>query len=79
MAKWKIEQFCLTNERIYTTETDSQAQKTDLWLPMAGGGGEREGLEIWDWQMQASICKVDKQQGPTVYHRELDSISCDKP
>ena len=29
--------------------------------------------------MQASICRMDKWQGPTVYHRELHSISCDKP
>ena len=31
-----------TNELIYKTETDSQTQKTDLWLPkgtVCGGGG----------------------------------------
>ena len=30
------------NELIYKTETDSQTQKTNLWLPKekAGGGGE---------------------------------------
>ena len=28
---------------------------------------------------KASIYRMDKQQGPTVEHRELYSISCDKP
>ena len=29
-----------TNECIYKTETDSQTQKTDLWLPKGRGRGE---------------------------------------
>ena len=29
-----------TNELIYETETDSQTQKTDLWLPRGRGAGE---------------------------------------
>ena len=29
-----------TNELIYETETDSQTQKTDLWLPRGRGVGE---------------------------------------
>ena len=33
-----------TNELIYETERDSQAQRTELWLP---GVGERDGLEVW--------------------------------
>ena len=40
---------------------------------------ERDGLGVWDWQMQTVIQRMDKQQGPTVQHRELYSISCDKP
>ena len=43
------------------------------------GGGERDGLGDWGWQMQAITFKMDKQQGPTVQHRELYSMSCDKP
>ena len=35
-----------TNELIYETERDSQAQRTELWLP---GVGERDGLEVWGW------------------------------
>ena len=66
-----------TNELIYKTETDSQTQKTNLWLPKGKGGG-RDKLEVWDQQIQTTIYKIDKQQGPTVYHRELYSISCNK-
>ena len=28
-------------------------------------------LGVWDFQVQAAMCKVDKQQEPTVEHREL--------
>ena len=44
-----------------------------------GGEWEREGLGVWDQQMQTIIHRIDKQQAPTVWHRELYSISCDKP
>ena len=41
--------------------------------------GQGRGL---DWEFGISRCKliyrVDKQ-GPTVWHRELQSIPCDKP
>ena len=45
------------------------------------GGGEwgRDGLGVRDQQMQTIIHRMDKQQGPTVQHRKLYSISCDKP
>ena len=44
-----------------------------------GGGWERVALGVWDQHMQTDIYRMDKQQGPTVQHRELYSISCDKP
>ena len=28
---------------------------------------------------ETTMCRMDKQQGPTVTHRELYSLSCDKP
>ena len=39
-----------TNELIYETGTDSQAQRTGLWLPREGGTGEgqRESLGLAD-------------------------------
>ena len=51
------------------------SQRTDLWLQDCGGGG----LQVWDQQMQTSIYRMEKLQGPTVEDRELYSISCDKP
>ena len=44
-----------------------------------GGGWEKDGLGVWGQQMQTIIYRMDKQQRPTVEHRELYSISCDKP
>ena len=41
-----------------------------------GEGGE-EGVQ--DQQMQTIIPRMDKQQGPTVKHRELYSISYNRP
>ena len=35
----------------------------------------KEGLQAWGQQMQTSVCKTDKQQGPAVQHRQRQSIS----
>ena len=66
-----------TNELIYETETDSQKQRPDLQLPSEVRRGGK------DWKFGISrgkllIYRIDKQQGPTVWHKELYSISCDK-
>ena len=34
-------------------------------------GWRREGLGVWGQQMPTLIYRMDKQQGPTVEHREL--------
>ena len=39
----------------------------------------RDKLGVWDQQIQTTIYKIEKQQGPTVKHRKLYPISCDKP
>ena len=43
-----------------------------------GQGGGVDKLGVWDQQTHTTIYKIDKQQGPTVQHRELYSISCNK-
>ena len=43
-----------------------------------GGVWGRDGLGVWGQQMQTTIYRMDKQQGPTVLYRELYSVSCDK-
>ena len=60
---WNLKNY--TNESMYKTETDSQTQKTNLWLPK-GNGGRRNKLRVWDYQLQTTIHKIDKQQGFTV-------------
>ena len=35
-------------------------------------------LGVWDQKIQTTTYKTDKQQGPTVSHRELYSIFCNK-
>ena len=40
--------------------------------------GERDGLGVRGWQIHTITFRTNKLQGPNVYHRELDSISCDK-
>ena len=62
-----------TAELIFKTETDSQTQKTNLLLPKGKGGGS------WDQQIQATVCKLDKQQGPAVENREPNTMSYNKP
>ena len=44
-----------------------------------GGAWWREGLGAWEEQTQTTEYRSDKQQDPTVQHRELDSVSSDKP
>ena len=63
---WNLKQD--TNESRYETPTDSQTQRTDLGLPKVG---RQDGVGDWVQQMYAFIHRMDKQQGPTVQHREL--------
>ena len=63
----------IQNELIYKREIHSQPYKTNLWL-LKGKGGEIN----WEFGINRYILlyKIDKQQGPNVYHRELYSVSC---
>ena len=49
-------------------------------------GGGQVGAGIWEgWTGRLGLAatnyfyRMDKQEGPTVEHRELYSVSCDKP
>ena len=68
----------VTNELIYKTETDFRHRKQTYGYQRGKEVG-RDKLGVWDQQIQTTVYKVDKQQGPTVQHRELYSISCNKP
>ena len=65
---------CDTNEFMKQKQTHRHREQT------CGCQGGREGsIGIWDQQIQTTNYKIDKQQGLTVQHRELYSISCYKP
>ena len=44
---------------------EKQTQRTDLELPRWGVQG-RDGLGVWDEQMQTIIYRMDKKQSPTI-------------
>ena len=60
-----------TNELVCETETD--AQRTDAWLPRREVGGMDRSVGL-----AAVNCEIQNEQGPTVEHRELYSTSYDK-
>ena len=46
------------------------------FLATKGESGERRGkFGDWDEHVHTGIYQIDKQQGPTVQHRELYSVS----
>ena len=66
-----------TNELIYKMK---QTHKSREWTHgyQYGKVGGRDSWEVWDWHVHTAIFKLDNQQGPTVYHRDLCSILCNK-
>ena len=70
---WNLK--CDLNELIYKMETDSQTKK-NLRLPKGKVGDK---LGVWKQQIQTTIYKIYKYQGPTVEHRKLYLISYNKP
>ena len=62
----------------------TRQKQTHRYRERTCGGQEkgvwgRDRLGAWNQQMQNIIYRIDKQQGPTEQHRELYSVSCDKP
>ena len=66
-----------TNELIYKRESGTDIETKFIATKWERGG--RNKLEVWDQQIQTTICKMGKQQGNTVQHRKLYSISCNRP
>ena len=65
-----------TNELIYTTETDSQTQETNMINKgERGWGGVNQELGLAD----TNCYTENKQQRPTVQHQELYLTSWNKP
>ena len=49
-----------TNELIYKTETDSQTQKTNLWLPNKVERWGIDKLGVWDLHIHSTIYIINK-------------------
>ena len=71
MCMWNLKYG--TNETIYETEKESRTEKIDWWLSRG-----RDGLGVWDQQMQTITYRMNKQQFPNVQHRGLYLISYGK-
>ena len=52
------------NEHIYKTETGSQTQRINLWLP-GGRVGGRDSQGAGDQHVPTTIFRMDDQQGPS--------------
>ena len=70
---WNIEYD--TNELIYKQKQTHRHRKQTYGYQR---GKRRDKLGVWVQQIQTTIYKIGKQQGPTVQHRELSLISCNK-
>ena len=56
------------------TETDSQIQKTNQWIPVWRGKGEGAGQAYVIKNTNYYVLKKNKQQGCMVQHREIQSL-----
>ena len=64
-----------TNDPIYETETDSETERIDLWLPRARVG------QVGSLEFADVNCYMQNGQRARLYYKqgELFSISCEKP
>ena len=62
------------NELLYKTKTDSQTQNR----PVVAEGMGKGRIGSLNQQMQTIIYRMDKQQSPSVQHREVYLVSCNK-
>ena len=69
----------MTQMNLTTKQKQTHRHREQSVVAKGEGRWGREGLGVWDEQMQPLVYRMDTQQGPTVEHRELYSISCDKP
>ena len=54
------------NELIYKAPTDSQTRHRKQTYGYQRGKRGRDKLGVWGYQMQTTIYKIDRQQGPAV-------------
>ena len=69
----------MTQINMPTKQKQSHRYKEQTYGCQEEEGWEREGLGVWDQQRQTIIYSMEKQQGPSVQHREIYSIFHDEP
>ena len=68
----------MTQMKLSTKQKQIHRHRTDVCAKREGVWGWGE-AEAWDLQMQTIVNRMDKQQGPNEQHRELCSLSHNKP
>ena len=68
----------MTQIKLFTKQKQTHRHRKDKNLSLPKGKRRGGGIKQ-DQQIQTTIYKMDKQQGPTVQHRELYSVSYNKP
>ena len=61
---------------LFTKQKQPHRLRKQIYGYQSGKVRGRDKLGVWDQQIHTTIYKIDNQQGPTVWHRHLDSISC---
>ena len=61
---------------LFTKQKQTHRRRKQTYGYQRGKGVRRDKSGVWDQQTQTTTYKIDKQQGPTVQHRELYSIFC---
>ena len=50
---------------LWTKQKQTHGQRKQTYGDQRGEGGRRDKLGVWDQQILTTICKIDKQQGPS--------------
>ena len=60
---------------LHAKQKQTHRHRKQIYCYQRGKEG-RDKLGVWDERMHTTVYKIDKQQGPTVQHRELYSVFC---
>ena len=61
---------------LFPKQKQTQKHRKQTYGYQRGKAGEGDELGGWDQHIHATIYQIDNQQGPTIQHWELHSISC---
>ena len=64
---------------LFIKQKQTHRHRKQIYGYQRGKGVGKDKLGVWDQQIHTIIYKTGSQQGPTVQHRELDSILYNNP